>query len=219
MSTNRAVPKFSGHLKAIHFIYHAQDTQTAFLASPPAVDAIPPDNFEPFIKCDLGPFAATPPACSKESRVFGGGHRPMILRQMVHEDRARAHGVPVTGNEQDGGRMERLKAFGDVACLSESGIQFKRADADLRGHLFGVLPDEGFSIFGGRVAEISRVRGSVKEQMAAVTGAEKFHAAAVTLVLAVTGEDDDHVRLFRMVAHQHAAGESGKQEKSQKQDQ
>src|SRR6478609_3290378 len=127
--------------------------------------------------------------------------------------------MPVTGDQQNIGGMEWFYAFAHVARLSERGIQFKRTDADLRGHLFGVLPDEGFSIFGGRVAEISRVRRSVKEQVAAVTGAQQLHAAAVTLVLAVTGEHDNHVRLFRMIAHQHAAGESGKQEKSQEQDQ
>ena len=115
--------------------------------------------------------------------------------------------------------MKWLYAFADITRLSKCGIFFKRTDADLRGHLFGVLPDEGFSIFGGRVAEVSRVRGSVKEQMAAVTGTKQLHAAAVTFILAVTGEHDDHVRLFRMIAHQHAAGESGKQKKSNEQDQ
>ena len=55
----------------------------------------------------------------------------MILRQMVHEDGPRAHGVPVTGDQQDGGRMERFKALAHIAGLSESGIKFKRADADL----------------------------------------------------------------------------------------
>lgn len=122
--------------------------------------------------------------------------------------------MPVTGDQQNICGMERLYAFGDIARLSERGIFFKRADADLRGHLFGILPDEGFSIFGGSVAEISRVRGSVKEQMAAVTGAQQFHATAIAFVLAVTGEHNDYVRLFRMITHQHAAGESGKQKKS-----
>ena len=101
------------------------------IRSPPSIDRIPPDDFQPFIECDLGPFTATPPAGAEESRVFGGGHRPMILRQMVHEDRPRAHGVPVTGDQQDRSRMEGLKTFANVAGLSESGIEFKRADADL----------------------------------------------------------------------------------------
>src|SRR6476469_6609399 len=93
----------------------------------PTIDRIPPNYFEPFIECDLGPFTAMPPMCVKESRIFGGSHGPMILRQMVHEDRARAHGMPVTGYEQDSSRMERLKAFGNVAGLCESGVQFKGA--------------------------------------------------------------------------------------------
>src|SRR5579859_3125016 len=143
----------------------------------------------------------------------------MKTRQAAPKDRTGAGGMPVTGDQQNIGGMEWLHAFGDIARLSEGRIFFKRTDADLRRHLFGVLPDEGFSIFGGRVAEISRVRGSVNEQMAAVTGAQQLHATAVTFVLAVTGQDDDHVRLFWMIAHQHAAGESGKQKKSQKQDQ
>src|SRR6266853_884340 len=142
----------------------------------------------------------------------------MKLRQPVLKDRTGAGRMPVTGDQQNISGMEWLRAFADIARLSEGGIFFKRTDADLRGHLFSVLLDEGFSVFGGRVAEISRVRGSVKEEMAAVTGAQQLHASAVTLVLAVTGEDDDHVRLFRMITHQHAAGESGKQKKSQEQD-
>lgn len=143
----------------------------------------------------------------------------MKLRQAVSKDRTGAGCVPVTGDQQNIGRMEWLYAFADIARLSESGIFFKRTDANLRGHLFGILPDEGFSIFGRSVAEISRVRGGVKKEMAAVAGAQEFHATAIAFVLAVTGEHDDHVRLFRMIAHQHAAGESGKQKKSQEQDQ
>ena len=48
--------------------------RAAFLVSAPPVDAIPPDDFQPFIEGDLGPFAATPPVCVEESRIFGGGH-------------------------------------------------------------------------------------------------------------------------------------------------
>ena len=39
--------------------------------------------------------------------------------------------MPVTGDQQNGGRMERLKAFAALAGFSESGIEFKRADAYL----------------------------------------------------------------------------------------
>ena len=198
---------------------NAKNPGQGFIRSAPTIDHIPPDDFQPFIECDLGPFTATPPMCAEESRIFGGGHRPMILRQVVHEDGARAHGVPVTGDQQDGGRMERLKAFANVTGLSESGIEFKSADADLRGHLRGVLLEEGFSIFCGRVAEVAGVRRSVEQQVAGIAGAQQFHTAAIAFVLAVTGEDHDNVRLFRTVTHKHPAGESGEQEKSQKQKQ
>ena len=97
----------------------------------PTVYRIPPNYFEPFIECDLGPFTAMPPMYVKESGILGGCHRPRILRQVMHEDGARAHGVPVTGNQQDSRRMERLKAFADIAGLCESGVQFKGADAYL----------------------------------------------------------------------------------------
>jgi hypothetical protein len=56
----------------------------------PTIDGVPPDNFQPFIECDLGPFTATPPMCGKEPRIFGGGDGPMILRQMMHKDYLRA---------------------------------------------------------------------------------------------------------------------------------
>src|SRR6476646_3065540 len=129
----------------------------------PAVDAVPPDDLEPFHERSLGPFTATPPVCAEESRIFGGSRRPVILRQAALKDGASAGRMPVTGDEQYIDGMKRLHAFADVASFSERGIFFKRADADLRGHLFGVLPQKRYSIFGGRVAEISGVRGSVEE--------------------------------------------------------
>src|SRR5437764_4032135 len=115
----------------------------------------------------------------------------MKLRKAVPKDRTGAGGMPVTGDQQNVGGMEWLHAFADITRLSERGIFFKRTDADLRSHLLSVLPDKCLGIFGGCVAEISRVRGSVKEQVAAVTGAEQLHTTAVTFVLAVTGEHDD----------------------------
>src|SRR6476646_950210 len=129
----------------------------------PTVDAVPPDDFEPLHERGLGPFTATPPVCAKEPRIFGGSHRPVILRQAALKDGASAGRMPVTGDEQYSGGMEWLHAFAHIASLSERGIFFKRTDADLRGHLFGVLPQKRYSIFGGRVAEISGVRGSIKE--------------------------------------------------------
>jgi hypothetical protein len=32
----------------------------------PTINRVPPDDFEPFIECDFGPFVTTPPACAKE---------------------------------------------------------------------------------------------------------------------------------------------------------
>ena len=69
------------------------------------------------------------------------------------------------------------------------------------------------------MAEVAGIRRGVEQQVAGVAGAQQLHAATVAFVLAVTGEDHDHVRFFRMVTHEHAAGESGKQEKNQEQKQ
>ena len=118
--------------------------------------------------------------------------------------------MPVTGDQQNIGRMELLKAFAHIARFGQRGILFESTNAYLRGHLFGVLAEKRFRIFGGGVAEISGIRGSVEQQVPGVTGAQQLHATTVTLILAVTGEDHDHIRFFRMITHQHAAGEPGK---------
>lgn len=53
----------------------------------PPIHSIPPDDFQPLIESDLGPFTMTPLA----SRVFGGSHEPNDIAADGAR-RARAHG-------------------------------------------------------------------------------------------------------------------------------
>src|SRR5579884_2532950 len=66
----------------------------------PAVNHIPPDDFEPFLKSGFCPFAMTPPLCAKDSGVLCGGGGPFILRQLFSEDGEGTGCMPVACYQQ-----------------------------------------------------------------------------------------------------------------------
>src|SRR5256885_4850268 len=105
----------------------------------------------------------TPPMRTEETVIFCSCHGPMDLRQAAGKNGPRARRMPVTGDKENAGRVERLKTPGNKAGFSQRGVFFKRAYTDLCRHLFGVLLKERIRVFSGCMAEVAGVRRCVKK--------------------------------------------------------
>src|SRR5689334_5326404 len=151
-------------------------------ASPPTVNRVPPDDLEPLLKRGFCPLAMTPPHSAKKPVIFRCSRRPMVLRQTMNKNGVGPSRMPVTGNQEYACRVERLKTPGNKSGFSESGVLFKRTDAYLRGHLFGIPLEKCFCVLGRRVTEIAGIRRSVKKQMFPIPGTQELHATTVTRI-------------------------------------